>query len=51
MESLKTSDYRGYQWPGSQEDEEDMYPLYVHVFLFSACFCGLMSFLFFFLPP
>ncbi|KAF9466688.1 glycogen synthase [Collybia nuda] len=26
MQFLKTSDYRGYQWPSSQEDEEDMYP-------------------------
>lgn len=30
MQSLETSDYRGYQWPGSSHiDEEDSYPLYV----------------------
>lgn len=29
MQGLKTSDYRGYQWP-SKEDEEDSYPLCVH---------------------
>jgi len=27
MQSLATSDYRGYQWPGSNQlDEEDSYP-------------------------
>ena len=25
MEKLRTSDYRGYQWP---EEDEDSYPLY-----------------------
>ena len=31
MQALTTSDYRGggFQWPQSQEDEEDSYPLYV----------------------
>jgi glycogen(starch) synthase len=30
MQSLQTSDYRGSQWPGiSQEEEEEGYPLYV----------------------
>ncbi|KAJ7213265.1 glycogen synthase [Mycena rebaudengoi] len=26
MQSLETSDYRGYNWPGAHEDEEDSYP-------------------------
>ncbi|KAI0739519.1 glycogen synthase [Daedaleopsis nitida] len=26
MQSLNTSDYRGYQWPASQEDEDEDYP-------------------------
>lgn len=29
MQALDTSDYRGYNWPGAHEDEEDSYPLYV----------------------
>ena len=29
MQALGTSDYRGYQWPTSQEDEDEGYPLYV----------------------
>jgi glycogen(starch) synthase len=29
MQSLETSDYRGYIWPGLHEDEENSYPLYV----------------------
>jgi hypothetical protein len=32
MRALDTSDYRGqggYNWPGTNEDEEDGYPLYV----------------------
>lgn len=29
MQGLQTSDYRGYQWPTSGEDEEEGYPLYV----------------------
>jgi hypothetical protein len=33
MQALTTSDYRGggFQWPQSQEDEEDSYPLYVPI--------------------
>jgi len=29
MQSLETSDYRGYLWPGLHEDEENSYPLFV----------------------
>jgi len=29
MQYLETSDYRGYVWPGANEDEDDSYPLYV----------------------
>lgn len=34
MQSLHTSDYRGYAWPGAQEDDDDAYPLYVLLSLF-----------------
>jgi glycogen(starch) synthase len=34
MQSLETSDYRGYLWPSANEEEDDSYPLYV-VHLFS----------------
>lgn len=33
MQALNTSDYRGYQWPASQEEEEEGYPLYVYSIL------------------
>ena len=34
MERLHTSDYRGYNWPQSaQDEEEDGYPLYVAVLI------------------
>jgi glycogen(starch) synthase len=31
MQSLETSDYRGYIWPGLHEDEENGYPLWVTI--------------------
>jgi glycogen(starch) synthase len=36
MQALGTSDYRGggYNWRGTQEDEDDGYPLYVVLSLF-----------------
>lgn len=27
MQALGTSDYRGFSWPTTQEDEDDSYPL------------------------
>lgn len=41
MQSLKTSDYRGYNsngWTASHEDEEDSYPLYVPLRRYLALF-------------
>ena len=29
MQALGTSDYRGYQWPQHQDEEDEGYPLYV----------------------
>lgn len=34
MQSLHTSDYRGYAWPGTQEEDDDAYPLYVFLKFF-----------------
>ena len=29
MQALNTADYRGYQWPQSQDEEDEGYPLWV----------------------
>ena len=35
MQALGTSGYRGYHWPSQADDEDEGYPLYVHVLAYS----------------